>query len=88
MKIHEIQHTLAELTKEYYAIGRTLDFEEWLTAQCMQLQKERVESIGRASALEEWLSDFRDQLKKTSEMREFNRNTLIGDINELLNENS
>lgn len=97
MKLHEIQHTLADLTKEYYAIGRTLDFEEWLTAQVMQLKKERDKAqeradhwfaekekfFGRVNGLEEWLSEYRDQLKRENV---FHKNQgIINAINELLN---
>lgn len=61
MKLHEIQHTLAELTKEYYAIGRTLDFEEWLTAQVMQLKKEAKKWEDANAKIEEKLRDEFEQ---------------------------
>ena len=51
MKNSEIQGHLRDLKREWdYVDGRGLDFEEWLTSQCMELRSERddlIEKINR-----------------------------------------
>lgn len=82
--IINLEQEISQLNKQVHSQQELIESQETKIAS---LKHHYDYFLGRVNGLEEWLSELRDQLKKTSEMRDFNRNTLIGDINEILNEN-
>lgn len=65
MKLTEIQTHLEDLKKEYYAIDRTLDFDEWLTAQCIQLSKEFKDADMRCGKVGALYEEYKALYEKT-----------------------